>query len=93
MRSKIRECTKKKFKNFWDAHARLLEIKKISTEDKIPVRIYYCKNCGCHHLTSIEDNTKFVQQQNKKKEKQKKRDNIFINREAKYWNKKFGIEE
>lgn len=83
-------CKKKSFDNWWDAQTRLKEINPKNEDDK-PQRAYKCIDCGFWHLTKIsaENNNKRAM---KIAEKNKNREEKFINRETNFWNKKFKIE-
>lgn len=86
----MENCKKVAFDTWWDAGARLKEIKKESDREEIPQRTYKCEKCGKWHLTKI------TQKEKQKKdviqnERIRKREESFINRETQYWEKKFKI--
>lgn len=86
----MKSCKKVAFDTWWDAGARLNEIKKESDREEIPQRTYKCEKCGKWHLTKIphqEKQKKDVIQN----ERIKKREESFINRETQYWEKMFKI--
>ncbi len=88
-------CKKKSYNTDKDAISALNKIKLTSTNETIPLRFYECKYCGKYHLTSKTE-TKYKNNLNIKNqrinERVKKRELSFINREANYWMKKFGID-
>jgi hypothetical protein len=86
----IEMCNKQKFKNWWDAGARLLEIKKTSIREEIPQTFYKCPKCDYWHLTKITQNKRSVR--NKRiDDENNKRHQKFIHREALFWEKKFKL--
>lgn len=93
MRNKVKnmsDCKKVSFDNWWDAIARLNEIKKNSDREEMPQRAYKCEKCSKWHLTKISQQEKQVKDL-KQNERVKKREEIFIKKETAYWEKKFNI--
>lgn len=89
------DCEKKAFKTREEAEQRLQEIISESLEDTVPFRVYECEYCDYFHLTSKTE--KDYKKNKLKRRKQiakinERREKTFINRESRYWNKRFGIE-
>lgn len=86
------KCNGKKasYNDKYDADKKIKDIfRKGDVREYTPIRSYKCE-CGKWHLTSVEKSV--IDKQIKKiNERVKKRQDSFINREAKYWQKRYGI--
>jgi len=60
----MEKCKKATFDTWWDAGARLTEIKKNSDREDVPQRTYKCEKCGKWHLTKIPQEEKQKREQN-----------------------------
>ena len=87
-------CEKKTFEDITEARERLTEIVLTSTNKVKPIRVYKCEKCNKYHLTSKSKGEFNEIKLNKAytiKRLNKKREDIFIARESKYWESYFGI--
>lgn len=89
----MKQCKKKTFASSKEAKQRAKEINAKNEETNQQtekLRQYKCEYCGKFHLTKMDRNQykykKDVNYRNKINEK------AFINREARYWEKYFGLE-
>lgn len=89
----MKKCDKVAFDSLYDAKMRFNEIKSRGDKrSKDLTRTYQCEKCQKWHFTSVSE-SEWSKKASAFFTKIKKREENFINREAAYWKKKFGIKD
>lgn len=81
-------CKKKRYESRQNALHAIKLIQRTSKRNKVPQRTYQCYKCEGWHLTSMD-----AKSFNELVEYHRKAREVRIQREAEYWENKFGIND